>query len=98
MPIKWKMLKWRKTGKTSTHYRVTLQKTDGKWYRYTIHRLVYCTFNWLSLKDNKNWSYVLHKNDIARDNRLCNLYMGDQRDNFRDMFNNIAHKSKMLIV
>lgn len=51
---------------------------------YRIHRIVYCTFNNLSLDyDGKNC--VLHKNDIRNDNRLSNLFLWTYQDNARDM-------------
>lgn len=54
---------------------------------YLVHRLVYCSFNDLSLKFlwQKTKTLVLHKNDIKSDNRLCNLFLWSQKDNMEDM-------------
>lgn len=62
--------------------------------RYLVHRLVYCSFNEISIKFLWQCSntLVLHKNDIRDDNRLENLFLGTQKDNVQDMINKWRHK------
>lgn len=67
------------------------------WYRRVaiknkqllVHRLVYCTFNNLSLefKWQKTKTLICHKNDIKWDNRLENLFLWTQYDNVQDCIN-----------
>jgi len=54
---------------------------------YLVHRLVYCTFNDVSLlfEWQKTNTVVMHKNDIPHDNRLENLLIWSQIDNIKDM-------------
>jgi len=94
--IKWRILKQWKTG-NSYHNRVTLQKTDWKFYKFLVHRLVYCTFNNIDIKQNNNWSLVLHKNDIYWDNRLSNLYLWTHKDNWADRIKNKKIKNNILL-
>ena len=58
------------------------------WYNsaFKVHRLVYCSFNWLDLKFT--WqNLVCHKNDIRNDNRLENLFLWTPLDNVLDCEN-----------
>lgn len=63
--------------------RVVLSKNKQLTY-YFVHRLIGEHF--LPNPDNK--PNVCHKNDIKTDNRLTNLYWGDQKDNMEDKFRN----------
>jgi hypothetical protein len=72
-----------------------LSFSDVDWYKrvwfwsksYLVHRIVFCSFNNLSLefKWQRSKTLVLHKNDIRHDNRLENLFLWTQKDNVRDM-------------
>jgi len=95
-PIEEKKLKPRKTW-NSLHYRVSLQKCDWKSYKYLVHRLVYCVFNWLDIKEFSKDNQILHKNDLTRDNRLDNLYKWTQSENMYDRYNNAKIKDNILI-
>lgn len=53
--------------------------------RYRVHRLVASAF--FGMSD----SYVLHKNDVKTDNRLSNLYYGDDSANRLDNVHNGNH-------
>lgn len=64
--------------------RVTLTK-DGVQTQYRVHRLVARAF----LGDDSR--HVLHRNDEPTDNRLENLYYGDDSDNSFDKVRNGRH-------
>jgi hypothetical protein len=53
------------------------------WKRVWVHRLVCAWFLGLNLDNGKQ--FACHKNDIANDNRVENLYVGDSKSNVRDM-------------
>jgi hypothetical protein len=78
--VKWKLL--RNTIHNSWYCRLSIWE---KWY--LLHRLVFCTFNDLSLefKWQKSNTLICHKNDIKTDNRLDNLFLWTQQDNVDDM-------------
>lgn len=48
-----------------------------------VHRLMAQAF----IPNPNNLPYVLHRNDIRSDNRVCNLFWGTQHDNMQDMMN-----------
>lgn len=66
------------------YQRIELSK-NWKRKKYLIHRLVYCTYNKLSLNYDKN---VLHKDEWLinwlLNNHLYNLFEWTQRDNVQD--------------
>lgn len=64
---------------------------DNKWY--LVHRVVYCSFNRISMKFmwQKSNTVIMHKNDIRSDNRLENLNIWSQLDNIIDCHNKGRH-------
>lgn len=57
---------------------------NGKSKVYPVSHLVYEAF----IENRDKYESILHKNDNALDNRPCNLYKGNQKDNSRDMVKN----------
>ena len=63
---------------------------------YLVHRLVYLTFNNITLefKGQKSKTLVCHKDDNKQNNRLDNLFLGTQQDNINDMMKKGRHITK----
>lgn len=59
-------------------------KTIGKQKHTTVHRMVYTA--WVGKIEEG--LQVNHINDDSTDNRLCNLYVGSQKNNIQDCVNN----------
>jgi hypothetical protein len=70
---------------------------NGKNKNYLWHRLVYCSFNKISLEFKWQLSKTLicHKNDKTYDNRLENLFIWDQQDNINDCVSKWRNSSWM---
>lgn len=76
-------------------WRILENTIDNSWYcrlklsrkGHLVHRLVFCTFNNISLDFlwQKSNTLVCHKNDIKTDNRIENLFLWTQKDNMNDM-------------
>jgi hypothetical protein len=75
-----------KKGLFGSYLRCYLRK-DNKGRSVFLHRLVYCSFNKISLKfmGQKTKTLVCHKDDNPQNNALDNLFLGDRNDNFNDM-------------
>lgn len=75
-----------KKGLRGSYLRCYLRK-DNKGRAVLLHRLVYCSFNKMSLKflGQKTKTLVCHKDDNPENNNLDNLFIGDRNDNFNDM-------------
>lgn len=53
--------------------------------QYLIHRLVYCTFNSISIEFKQNC--IMHEDDNPQNNRLDNLKEWSYKDNMQDCVN-----------
>lgn len=76
----------RKKGLHGSYFRCHLRK-NNKDRAVLLHRLVYCSFNKISLKfmGHETKTLVCHKDDNPQNNALSNLFLGDHNDNFKDM-------------
>jgi len=74
----------RKTGNKQYKYIDIQNKKTGKQQHVPIHRMVYETW----VRELKRKEQVNHKNDDSLDNRVENLYVGTQKGNIKDCFNN----------
>jgi hypothetical protein len=63
-------------------YLKTVLKTEAGGVNVRVHRLVCLTFHG---EPPPNKPLALHKNGIKTDNRMSNLYWGDQEENIADM-------------
>ena len=79
-----KRIIYNKPWKNWYHY-VSLWK-EWKAYRFLVHRLVYCCFNWIDLRFKwyNTKTLVCHKDDNPSNNNLNNLFIGTQTDNMWD--------------
>ena len=73
------------------YQKVSFSKESG----LSVHRLVCCTFNEVSLDTEL---YVCHKNDVKDDNRIDNLYLGTPEDNMRDRIRNYKRREAENVV
>ena len=76
---------WRiiKTETNIDWYKVLCICKNGWWKKIRVHRIVYCTFNNISIDTDL---LILHKDDIRDNNNLDNLFIGTNKENMEDMY------------